>query len=279
MDVRPLTPVLGAEIHGATVPELIGRDGREVLRTLLLTHGVLVLRGQDTLDRARHEALGRQFGALEIFPGHDPDRPCIARIEHGADAPPTENIWHSDMSFRPEPPMGAVLRAVTVPASGGDTLFADMREVWRRLPPDLRDVLRPVRAEHSIAKFAPAALRDALLAAAPPLAHPVLRVHPETGEEILYVNQAYTTRALGLSPARSAELLDFLLRGVTVPEVQCRIRWQPGTVVLWDNRSLQHYAVGDYLPARRVMERVSIAGDAPLGASGTPLPAGSLQPV
>jgi len=94
----------------------------------------------------------------------------------------------------------------------------------------------------------------------------VVRVHPETGEELLYVNPAYTTRILDLSPSDSAALLDHLFRQVTIPEFQCRIRWSAGTLVFWDNRSLQHYAVGDYLPAQRIMERVTIAGDAAVGA-------------
>jgi taurine dioxygenase len=235
------------------------------LRALLLTHGAVVFRDQKAMTREDHIALARAFGPLQRSPVGEASNPDVVRIVHDVDAPPTENIWHVDHSFLPAPPLGAVLRAIEVPPAGGDTLFADMRAVWRRTPEKVQTLVRALRATHDIAKWAPAERVPELRDAAPVVTHPAVRLHPETGEEVLFVNAAYTTAFVGVEAADNVALLDFLLRQVHVPEVQCRVRWLPGTVVLWDNRSLQHYAAGDYLPARRIMERVSIAGEPVIG--------------
>jgi taurine dioxygenase len=259
-----MTPAVGVEVTGVDLAQPQPEASLASLRMLLLRHGVLVFRAQSALTRAGQIAFARHFGVPEVLPRGDPDDPEIVRIEHGPDAPPTENIWHCDMSFRPAPPLGAVLRAIEVPEAGGDTLFADMRDVWARLPDSVRSTLRQLRATHDIAKWASPDLAETLRTAAPVHPHPVVAIHPETAEEILFVNVAYTTRLDRLSEADSDALLESLFREVAVPEVQCRVRWEPGTVVVWDNRSVQHYACGDYLPARRVMERVSLAGS-PVG--------------
>ena len=180
------------------------------------------------------------------------------------------DVAETDVSG-PTPPFGAVLRAVELPAVGGDTLFADLRAVWRRVPDNVRIVVRGLRAVHDVAKWAPVGRVTELHAAAPAISHPAMRLHPESHEEVLFVNAAYTTAFVGLDQADSTALLDFLLRQVHVPEVQCRVRWRPGTVVAWDNWSLQHYAVGDYFPARRVMERVAIADTYPVDAAARAL--------
>jgi taurine dioxygenase len=263
--VDPITPIVGAEIGGvdlcgALTEELVG-----FLAAALLTHGVLVFREQPGMTREQQLALARAFGRPECLPIGEASNPEVVRIVHDADKPATENIWHVDQSFRPAPPLGAVLRAIEIPAAGGDTLFADMRAVWNRLPSDVQRVVRGLRATHDIAKWAPAERVEELHAVAPVLAHPAVRIHPETGEEILFVNAAYTTSFVDIDAPDGLHLLDFLLRQVHVPEVQCRIRWLRGTVVMWDNRSVQHYATGDYYPARREMERVSIAGEPVVG--------------
>lgn len=258
---EPITPTVGAEVAEVDLAAPLTHELVTSLRALLLIHGVLVFRGQHAMTREHHLAFARAFGRVERAPNGEASHPDLVRIVHDADAPPTENIWHVDHSFRPAPPLGAVLRAIEVPATGGDTLFADLRAVWLQMPDNIRTVVRGLRATHDIAKWAPAERVDELHAAAPVITHPALRVHPETHEEILFVNAAYTTSFVGLETSDSVALLDYLLRQVHVPEVQCRVRWRPGTIVIWDNRSVQHYATGDYLPERRVMERVTIGGD------------------
>jgi taurine dioxygenase len=263
--VEPITPTLGAEVGDVDLAAPL-KEGLVVsIRALLLTHGILVFRGQDAMTREHHLALARVFGPVERSPNGEASHPDVVRIVHDADAPPTENIWHVDHSFRPAPPLGAVLRAIEVPAVGGDTVFADLRAVWRRIPDNIRAVVRGLHATHDIAKWAPAERVAELHTAAPVITHPAVHIHPETHVEILFVNAAYTTSLVGVETSDSVALLDFLLRQVHVPEVQCRVRWRPGTVVVWDNRSVQHYAVGDYFPERRVMERVSIGGDSVFG--------------
>lgn len=257
---RPLTPTIGAEVDGVDLTFPLPDRLADTLRALLTVHGVLVFREQVGMTGSQQLALARAFGPV------DPGTAAV-RIVHDADAPPTENIWHVDHSFRPEPPIGAVLRAIEVPAAGGDTLFADMRAVWRRLPSQVRNVVAGLRATHDIAKWAPEQRVDELHALAPVVTHPAVRVHPASGEQILFVNTAYTTAFVGMQASDSVALLDYLLRQTQVPEVQCRVRWEPGTVVVWDNRTVQHYATGDYLPARRVMDRVTLAGE-PVIAAG-----------
>jgi taurine dioxygenase len=258
--VDPITPTVGAEIRDVDLAAPLTDEFVATLRAALLIHGVLVFRGQQAMTREHQIALARVFGDVERSPLGDASNPDVVRIVHDASSPPTENIWHVDHSFRTAPPFGAVLRAIEVPAVGGDTLFADLRAVWRRLPDNVRALVRSLRAVHDVAKWAPAKCVAELRAAAPTISHPAVRIHPETHEEILFVNAAYTTSFVGVETSQSTALLDFLLRQVHFPEVQCRLRWQPGTVAVWDNRSLQHYAVGDYFPERRVMERVSIGG-------------------
>lgn len=263
--VDPITTTIGAEVGNVDLAAPLTDELMASLRSLFLLHGVLVFRGQDAMTREHHLALARAFGTVERSPIDEASHPGVVHIVHDAGAPPTENIWHVDHSFRPSPPLGAVLRAIEVPAVGGDTLFADLRAVWRGIPNNVQALVRGLSAMHDIAKWAPAERVAELHVAAPVVTHPTVRIHPETHEEILFVNAAYTTSFVGVGPSDSLALLDFLLRQVHVPEVQCRVRWRPGTVVVWDNRSVQHYAVGDYFPERRVMDRVTIGGDPILG--------------
>jgi taurine dioxygenase len=268
LDVRPLTPVVGAEVLGVDLAAECSDALKEPLRRLLLRHGVLVFRDQYSLTRESQIRFASHFGSLERYPAGEPTHPEIVCVDHGVHAPPTENVWHSDMSFRGTPPMGSLLRAIVLPPVGGDTVFADMRQAWSRLSEAIRSLVHDLRAEHDIAKWADDPTTKELRESAPPVEHPLVRVHPETEEELLYVNASYTTRVIGLSTGDSTALLDHLFRQVVIPELQCRISWKPGTVVFWDNRSMQHYALGDYLPSRRVMERVTIAGDSPVGPGG-----------
>jgi taurine dioxygenase len=241
---RPLTPTIGAEVDRVDLTAPMPAGLADALRGLLTVHGVLVFREQRGMTCSQQLALARAFGPVDL--GTTP-----VRIVHDADVPPTENIWHVDHSFRPGPPIGAVLRAIEVPAAGGDTLFADMRAVWRRLPSQVRDLVHDLRATHDIAKWAPEQRVDELHVLAPVVTHPAVRVHPVSGEKILFVDTAYTTAFVGMKASDSVALLDYLLRQTQVPEVQCRVRWEPGSVVVWDNRAVQHYATGDYLPARQ----------------------------
>ncbi|SKY03749.1 Probable taurine dioxygenase [Mycobacteroides abscessus subsp. bolletii] len=279
--VQPLTCTIGAELFDVDLAEVSRSDELfGEIRTLLLEHKVLFLRDQN-ITRAEHVALARRFGPLEDHPvaGSDPDHRGLVRIykEIGSAPEHYENSYHCDATWRESPPMGAVLRCVETPPVGGDTIWVNMVEAYRRLPAAVRDRIRDLRARHSIEASFGATMsmrqRHELHERYPDAEHPVVRTHPETGEEILFVN-SFTTHLVnyhrpenvrfGIDYAPGAsELLQYLMRQATVPEFQVRWRWTPNSIAIWDNRSTQHYAVQDYWPAVRKMERAGICGDIP----------------
>ena len=265
--VEPLTPTIGAEISGVDLATELDDATIAAIRTALLAHKVVFFRDQ-ALTRAQHIAFARRFGALEIHPATPADQPDreVLRIAYGAESRGRENEWHSDVTWRPEPSLGSILRAVELPAVGGDTLFADMAAAFRGLSPALQEWCRTLTAVHDIARvFARRLKRDAeeLRAECPPQTHPVIRTHPETGEQAIYVNTAFTSHIEGLSAKESEALLAHLYAQAAIPEHQCRFRWREGSIAFWDNRAAQHYAASDYFPHARAMERVTLAGDRP----------------
>lgn len=279
--VQPLTCSIGAELFDVDLARAAHDDALFAqLRALLLEYKVLFVRDQD-ISRADHVALAQRFGALEDHPvaGSDPDHPGLVRIYKDLDSPPEhyENAYHCDATWRVNPPMGAVLRCMETPPVGGDTIWVNMVEAYRRLPVEVRDRIRGLRARHSIeASFGarmPMDQRHELARRFPDAEHPVVRTHPETGEQILFVN-SFTTHLVNYHTAEhvrfgadyapgAAELLHYLMRQATIPEYQVRWRWTKNSFAIWDNRSTQHYAVQDYWPAVRKMERAGIIGDAP----------------
>ena len=281
LQVHPLTCALGAHISGVQLSQAAQDGGLfDELHALLLEHKVLFLRDQ-VLTRAEHVAFASRFGSLEDHPvaGSDPEHPGLVRIYKSPDQPADryENAWHSDASWREIPPMGCVLRCVECPPVGGDTMWANMALAYDKLPAHVKEQIAPLRARHSIESTFGAAMpiekRLALHAQFPDAEHPVVRTHPQTGEKILYVN-GFTTHFTNFhTPANirygqdynpgGADLLRYLVMQAYVPEYQVRWRWQPNSVAIWDNRSTQHYAVMDYPPCHRKMERAGIQGDTP----------------
>jgi taurine dioxygenase len=226
-------------------------------------------------------AFARHFGELEDHPvaGSDPDHPGLVRIYKTPDSPNDryENSWHSDATWREKPPFGCVLRCVECPEVGGDTMWVNMAAAYERLPEPVKAQIAGLRARHSIEASFGAAMpiekRHALKAQFPDAEHPVVRTHPETGEKVLFVN-AFTTHFTNFHTAENvrfgqdyspgaSQLLNYLISQAFVPEFQVRWRWKPNSMAFWDNRSTQHYAVMDYPPCHRKMERAGIIGDLP----------------
>ncbi len=281
MRVEQLTCAIGAQLHGVNLADAINDDFLfDDIRELLLRHRVLFLRGQD-FSRAEHVAFARRFGELEDHPvaGSDPDHPGLVRIYKSPDQPSDryENAWHADATWRNAPQFGAVLRCIECPPVGGDTMWANMALAYERLPDDIKTRIEGLRARHSIEASFGAAMpiekRHALKAQFPDAEHPVVRIHPETGEKFLFVN-AFTTHISNYhTPDRvrygqdanpgASQLLSYLISQAYIPEYQVRWRWQPDSVAIWDNRATQHYAVMDYPPCHRKMERAGIVGDVP----------------
>jgi taurine dioxygenase len=263
----PLTGTIGADVHGIDLSQpLDGPTVREI-RDGLLDHLVLIFREQAVLTVEQHRRLCRYFGELEIapfLPENAPDRTLLVLDQMESRGSQAAN-FHADNTFRPHPPLGAILQAHVVPEDGGgDTCFASMYAAWEALSPRMQAHLDGLEAWHSLEQMTKRLAAQGLnpsqnLADFPPIRHPVVAVHPETGRKLLNVNYNWTTEIADIPPAESRMLLDFLYAHIRNPEFQVRLHWRPGDVAFWDNRATQHYAVPDYR-GRRLMQRIAIAG-------------------
>lgn len=268
LTVEPMTSTIGAELGGVDLADDLDAATIAEIRAALLEWKVIFFREQHTLDRERHIAFGRAFGDLEVHPltPKDQAEPEIfvlpAGGKHKAPA-----VWHSDVTWRPEPSMGSILRAVVVPPVGGDTLWADMGAAYDLLDDDTKAEIDELVALHDFTRAfgfgQPEDVRAKMRKRYPTVEHPVVRTHPETGRKTLYVNASFTCGIKDMDRERAFGVLDRLQRQASVPDVQCRFRWAPGSVAFWDNRATQHIVSNDFLPARRVMERVTVVGDRP----------------
>ena len=268
--VSPLTPAIGAEIGNVDLGQVTEQEIID-LRAALLKHKVVFFREQ-TLSQAQHIGLARGFGELEIHPAtpSSQSNPEVLHIAHGPESKGQENFWHSDVTWREKPSLGSILKAVKVPAVGGDTLFANMVLAYELLPENMKEAITGRVAIHDIARvFAKRLNKSAeeLRERYPPVEHPIVRTHPETGESVLYVNTAFTSHIKDMDRDESAQLLRTLYLTAANPEIQCRFRWEKGALAFWDNRASQHFASSDYFPQVRKMERVTIAGDRPFWRS------------
>ena len=274
--VRPINGFIGAEIKGIDLRRPLSPVDFRVVHDALVQFEVIVMRGQDiTIDQQM--ALGALFGELSIHPFSPnlEDKPEVIILDYSADNPPAlTDIWHADETFREAPPLGTILRAKVVPEVGGDTLFSSMSAAYRGLSERMKEHIHGLEALHDFKPWRPlfghsdrAKLRR-LEDEFPNPWHPVVRVHPVSGRRILNVNQQFCVRIKDLKPDESDALLAFLYRQAAIPEYQLRVKWEPDMVVMWDNRSVLHYAAHDYYPARRTMERVTVKGDRPKGVAG-----------
>ena len=273
--IVPLSPTIGAEVMGVDLGGPLDDHLEAELRRALLEWKVLFFRDQD-LTRDQQRAFARRWGDLEQHPffkytqpGQDPDAVDVVTLAKGTMNPGVENEWHQDITWHATPSFGAVLRAVEVPSVGGDTLWVDCAAAYDGLPADLRDRIDHLTAvhdwQHSFGLAMDRALVEELSVPFPPVRHPVVRVHPETQRRTLFVNAIFTQSLVGLDADESDALLARLCHQYERPEYQCRFRWTPGAVAFWDNRATAHYAASDYYPQRRVMDRISIVGDRPVG--------------
>lgn len=270
--VEPLTPRIGAEIAGVDLSEQLPDEAIAEIRQALLTYKVIFFRDQD-ITQEQHIAFARRFGDLEIHPATPKDQPHqeVFHLQSRAGMTRMEgtrtgaDLWHSDVTWRENPSLGSILRGRVIPDVGGDTMWADMVAAYEGLSPAMKEWVCSLTAVHDGSIFAAlqGKSRESFWEEFPLQEHPVVRTHPETGERALYVNCAFTTHIKGLSEKESNWLLQHLYDQASIPEYQVRFRWRPNSIAFWDNRSCQHYAVGDYAPAPRNMERVTVIGDKP----------------
>lgn len=278
VEIRPVTGVFGAEVLGVRLADLTDAELIE-LRSVMCRHEVVVLRDQ-FLTPAEQSAFSRRLGpsAETPFVRTMDDFPDVIRVVKEADEGSAFNFggaWHSDFSFLEHPPSFTILAAVDVPPYGGDTVFASMSAAWRTLDSTTQARLRELQAVHTA--------RDAYSRRMQPVhsgmrgmtiecddsanderRHPLVRQHPETGVTVLFFNRAYVRDIDGLERSEAIELLNFLHAHTTDATITYRHRWQPGDVVVWDNRSTQHLAVNDYAGFRRELTRTTVRGETPI---------------
>ena len=274
VDVAPLTTVLGAEVSGVALSPDLDGDSVVTLRQALLRHKVLFFRRQ-SLDPGSLTGLARLFGepteAHPVEPSVEGHPEVLALdSDEGARA----DVWHSDLTFQPSPPMGALLHAMVVPPVGGDTIWSDMAATYEAMSPTLRGFLDGLTASHTPAKAGgyfsqrdPGGDKAERTAAAEPIHHPVIRVHPETGRRSVFVNPLFTDKVDGLRRNESDALLGVIQHVATQPERLVRWHWREGDVAFWDNRCTMHYALLEFTGPRR-MNRVALVGDVPVGLAG-----------
>ncbi|MEU0546327.1 TauD/TfdA family dioxygenase [Micromonospora sp. NPDC005979] len=273
LDLEPLGPHFGALVHGmdlatATDDEIVA------LRAALVDRKVLFLRDQ-RLDDDAQVRLGRRIGELTashpVVGGVDEAHPEVYALDS------TDNgfadVWHTDVTFMKRPPLGSILRPVTLPPTGGDTNWADAQLAYDSLSEPVRRLVDHLTAVHDgtrefgyyLAQRGGNVWEGQPVSRLDPVEHPVVRVHPETGRRGIFVNPGFTSHIVGVSDAESRAILDLLYAHLTKPEHIVRHRWRPGDVALWDNRSTAHYANRDYGSERRVMHRITLRGDIPRG--------------
>ncbi|CAM3422185.1 taurine dioxygenase [Pseudomonas floridensis] len=274
LHITPLSFALGAQIGGIDLSRDLTCEQHRQIEQALLEHHVLFFRDQP-LTPAQQARFAAKFGDLHIHPSYPnvPDQPHVLILDTAVTDVRDNAVWHTDVTFLPTPAMGAVLSAKTLPAYGGDTLWASGIAAYEALSEPLKRLLDGLSATHDFTRSFPLerfgntpqdlARWEEARRKNPPLSHPVIRTHPVSGRKSLFVNEGFTTRINELEASESEAILKLLFSHATRPEFTIRWRWQEHDVAFWDNRSTQHYAVDDYRPQRRVMHRATILGDVP----------------
>jgi taurine dioxygenase len=273
IEVRRVAGALGAEVHGVDLSKPLGAALVAEIRRAFLEHLVIFFSGQ-ALSLDAYMAFARAMGTPVEYPFVKglPDFPHVIevkKLEH--EKSNFGGVWHSDTAYLDQPPMGSMLLAREIPPWGGDTLFANQYLAYESLSAGMQKLLDGRRAVNTSAKADVSKTREDRLATdgredarkSYETEHPVVRTHPETGRKALYVNTAHTARFAGMTDEESAPLLNYLFQHQVKPEFTCRFVWQPGSMAFWDNRCAQHNPVNDYHGFRRVMHRITLAGDTP----------------
>ena len=271
--VRKAAGALGAFVTGVSLAD-VALDAALFtrLRGLALQHEVLFFRGQ-RIAPLDFQAFARRFGAVLGHAAYPivPQTEDVQILESTPQKPSKIEEWHSDMTFNATPPTFTLLHGQIIPEHGGDTLWASATAAYRALSEPMQRLLENLRAVHdfrhgfreSLAEPGGEERLAETVAANPPISHPVIRTHPETGDRAIYVNPLFTTHIEGLTAAESRDILNFLYRHIVTPEFTVRLSWEPHTLAIWDNRSVQHKPINDFFPQHRKLHRVTIAGDRP----------------
>ena len=273
LEVRKAAGALGAFVSGVSLAD-VARDSAlfERLHALALEHHVLFFRGQH-IEPLDFQAFARRFGPVLGHPAYPlvPGTEDVQVLESTPEAPSKIEEWHSDMTFSATPPTYTLLHGQIIPEFGGDTLWASAVAAYDALSKPMQGLLDGLQAVHdfrhgfreSLAEPGGEERLAGAVAANPPVSHPLIRTHPESGARAIYVNPLFTTHIEGLTASESRDILSFLYRHTVTPEFTVRLSWEPHTAVIWDNRSVQHKPVNDFFPQHRKLHRVTITGDRP----------------
>ena len=274
--IKPYTGALGVEILGIDLSKKLSKKHFNLIKNTLNEYHVVFFREQD-INPTQLVKFGQNFGTLETHPLIPTlkDFPEIIELKSADDGPGpyarNSRIWHSDMTYTKIPPMGAILKAETIPEAGGNTMFLNASLAYNQLSKKMKTFLSKLKAVHSIVMTN---TKDEILSengllrfakmqkALPPVEHPLIRTHPETGKKCIYVNEAFTSHIIGLNRNESDSILNFIYKHLHNPDFQCRFIWEKNSIAFWDNRITQHFAVGDY-NTKRTMHRLTIEGTKP----------------
>lgn len=272
-DIEKITPAIGGIIHGVDFSKRVDEAAQNFIYDALQEHQVIFFRGTEITPSA-HLDFAQSFGQLDephpIYP-HVEGYENIVKLENNAQTPPDTNSWHTDLTFKQHQPFASILVARTVPDVGGDTLWSSTSAAYERLPEHMKSYLSELEAIHDLGDFRNNFVFSSTLDSSQKLndavgrfghnIRPLIERHPVSGKVFLNFNEAFVNHIVGLSTNESNSLKKWLANHMNRPEVQMRWKWQAGDIAMWDNRITMHYAVADYLPAYRCMNRITVISD------------------
>jgi len=273
IQINKLTPNIGAEIVGKKIFDDLTTTVCDKIYETLIENKVIFFRNQE-LTNDQHIKFAKSFGEIEpphpVYP-HVDQYPEIVLLENDEKKPPDTDVWHTDVTFKPNPPFSSILYSKIIPSSGGDTLWSCLSSIYAALPNDIKKYLKTLKAVHDMGDFRNTYTNNEPIGAAHKLneghkkfgssIHPIVKKHPVTNNNYIYINPGFTNHIVGLNATDSSNLLNYLFNFMNKPEFQIRFKWSNNTLAMWDNRCTMHYAIGDYMPYKRTMHRVTILND------------------
>ena len=272
-EVKQITPSIGAEIIGENIFDDLNSSLCDQIYDALIKNKVIFFRNQ-TLSNEQHIKFAKSFGEIEpshpVYPLVD-NYPEIVLLENDEKHPPDTDVWHTDVTFRANPPFASILYSRIIPSSGGDTLWSCLSSIFEGLPMEIKRYLETLNAVHDMGDFRNTFTNNEPVGSANKLnegfkkfgssIHPVVKTHPVTKKKFIYVNPGFTNHIVGLNATDSNNLLNYLFTFMNKPEFQIRFKWTENTIAMWDNRCTMHYAIGDYIPQHRKMHRITVLND------------------
>lgn len=271
LQISPVTPAIGAEVTGVDLNQPLDQATLDAIYDALMQHLVIFFREQD-ISPASHLQLARSFGEPEprhlIYPFVEGFENIMV-LENDGSNPPDTDGWHTDVTYKQEPPFASILWAKRVPQTGGDTMWCNLYAAYDALPADMKAHLDGLNAVHDMGDFrnnftVGETSGERLTAAHQRFGsaiHPIVQRHPVTGRKYLFVNEGFTVQVVGMRQTDSRRLLGYLFDHMIQPEFQVRFRWRDHSLAIWDNRCTMHYAVADYVPDYRCMHRITVVRD------------------